>query len=89
MEQTNQKFTDEMDFRKEDEKSFIKNQEDQRKEDEKDLVQHMNLQNEMAGTTGIGASKQTVASIQTQYNNLLVDMEHAYGEEGDQSMFNQ
>ena len=77
-----------MDFRKEDEKSFIQNQEDQRKSDQKDLEQHMNLQNEMAGTMG-NITKQSVAAIQTQYNNLLVDMEEKYGEEGDQAMFNQ
>lgn len=35
------------------------------------------------------ASKQNVAQTQTQYNNLLVDMEKAFGEESDSVQFNQ
>ena len=55
----------------------------QQKIDEK-LQEQQNYSKEMGFTLGMDGSKQNVARAQTQYSNLLVDMETQFGEENDQ-----
>ena len=86
MENLNKKFFSEIDNRKEDEKSFKETQDQRRAAIEKNIDDNQKYANEMAdiGQTG-GASKQFVAKTQTQYSNLLIDMENAFGGENEQS----
>lgn len=84
MESTNQKFSDEIYFRKEDEKNYSEGQEFKRQKIEEKLQEQQNYSKEMGFTLGMDGSKQNVARAQTQFSNLLVDMETQFGEENDQ-----
>ena len=87
IEETNKKFTDEIDFRKEDEKTYMQTQSDKRKLEEKNIKEQSNLQADMALMKETQATKQLVAKTQIQYNNLFIEMENAFGEESEQSLY--
>ena len=89
IEETNKKFTDEIDFRKEDEKTYMQTQSDKRKLEEKNIKEQNNLQADMALMKETQATKQLVAKTQIQYNNLFIEMENAFGEESEQSLYQQ
>lgn len=88
MESINKKFVDEIDFRKEDEKNYIEDQEAMRADFEKSRIEHQSFQQEITSIVdGKDPSKTQIAKTHTQYSNLLVDMESAFGEEPDQERF--
>ena len=55
--------------------------------EEKNVKEQSNLQADMALMKETQATKQSVAKTQIQYNNLFIEMETAYGEDGEHSLY--